>query len=243
MLVRGIDTDNYDGDVPVTHFEMLRRDFDVRFNVIGLEANTPYANQQREACKAAGIVVPFAYKFLYWTDNDLERMKRAAGFGELVAIDCEYDVPAGWAPERVVERIDAARQVLVAEGRYWGIYTGAWWWPAATRNWTGFSADRLWHAAYPFGNKLPPKDYMPPEPTTVSYGGWTVANVHQYANNCYGDELGPWAFDLNAADKAILGPPPPEPPEPVDYVVRIDQHFKSGKVWYLDVKPPPGVEA
>lgn len=225
-MIRGIDTDNYDGNVPLEHFEMLRRDYDVRFNIIGLEARMPYANQQREACGAAGIVVPFAYKFLYWYDNDLERMKDACRFGEPIAIDCEYDVPPGWTPDRVVERIDAARALLVSEGLYWGIYTGEWWWKPQTRNSTAFSADRLWHAAYPFGNRLPPKDYLPPDPIVVDYGGWTVANVHQYANNCYGDNVGPWAFDMNAADEAILGPPP-EPPVPQRWITAINQEFPA----------------
>lgn len=220
-MIRGIDTDNYDGNVPLEHFEMLRRDYDVRFNIIGLEARMPYANQQREACGAAGIVVPFAYKFLYWSGNDLDRMKDACRFGAPIAIDCEYDVPPGWGPERVVERIDAARQILVAEGLYWGIYTGEWWWVPQTRNWTGFAGDNLWHAAYPFGNRLPPQAWLPPD-LNVDYGGWTQASVHQYANKCYEDDAGPWDFDLNAADEAVIFPPPPPIPR---YLTAINTEF------------------
>lgn len=208
-MIRGIDSDNYDGVVPVEHFRRLHDLYGVRFNIIGLEAQMPYAQSQRDNCHAAGIETPFAYKFLYWQANDLERMKQAAGFGLPVAIDCEYAVPVAWTPERVVERIAQARDVLLAEGRYWGVYSGAWWWPSGTRNSTLFSGDRLWHAAYPFGQGVvPPQSYLPPN-LNVSYGGWTRCTVHQYADACYEDEAGPWAFDMNAADESLLVPAAP----------------------------------
>jgi hypothetical protein len=213
VIVRGVDSDSYDGDVPAFHYQRLHDFYDVRFNIIGLEAWTPFANQQRANSLSVGLQVPFAYKFLYWRDDDLERMKVAAGFGELVAIDCEAGVP-GWSHERVVERIQQVKEVLLAEGRYWGIYTGAWWWPSNTGNSVAFAGDRLWHAAYPFNRPgqpavLPPQDFLPAAPFGVNYGGWTQATVHQYADTCYEDDAGAWDFDMNAMDEALLLPPPP----------------------------------
>lgn len=204
--MRGIDTDNYDGDIPFEHFTMLHDDYGVRFNIIGLEAGTPYAQSQRARSNAAGIETPLAYKFLYWTPDDLERMKRAAGFGLPIAIDCEYGGGMPGGPDATVERIADARELLKSEGLYWGIYTGAWWWPGMTRNSTLFAGDPLWHGAYPYGaGKLPPIDYRPTD-FRVAYGGWTEATIWQYADVCYGDELGPWALDLNEWNPAKLKP-------------------------------------
>lgn len=209
IVVRGIDSDNYDGDVPQSHFQKLHDQYGVRFNIIGLEAQMPYAQSQRINCEAAGIVVPFAYKFLYWRDDDLERMKQAAGFGKPVAIDCEATVP-GWGKAQVIDRISQAKELLIREGLYWGIYTGEWWWPGNTGDYTGFKDDRLWHAAYPFNKPnqppvLPSQSFLPTEPFKVNYGGWTQATVHQYADICYEDGAGGWDFDMNAADESILG--------------------------------------
>lgn len=211
MIVRGIDTDNYDGEIPVSHFQRLHDVYGVRFDIVGLEAMEPFARSQVDNAAAAGIQTPFAYKFLYWTDDDLERMKQAAAFGLPVAIDCE--TATTWAPERVVERIQQAKDVLLAEGRYWGIYTGEWWWPSNTRNSHEFANDRLWHAAYPFNRPgqppvLPPQDYLPPAGMPVRYGGWGQANVHQYADICYEDAA--WHLDMNAADESILVAPQPD---------------------------------
>lgn len=197
MIQRGIDTDNYDGDIPVSHFQRLHDRYAVRFNIIGLEARTPFAQAQRDNCEAAGIVVPFTYKFLYWTDDDLERMRAAAGFGLPVAIDCE--AATSWSATRVLERIALAKEVLVREGRYWGIYTGAWWWPGNTADSHLFSGDRLWHAAYPYGpGVLPPESYLPDLNTNVVYGGWGRPTIHQYADACYEDAS--WHLDMNAMD-------------------------------------------
>ncbi len=224
MMIRGIDSDNYDGEVPVHHFKWLYDTAAVRYNIIGLEARMPFAQQQKQACEEAGLVVPFAYKFLYWQDNDLERMKDSCRFGKPIAIDCEFDTD--WLPSRVLERILAAKDLLVREGLYWGIYTGQWWWVPKTGNSKVFAGDRLWHAAYPFGNQLPPLDYMPPAAMPVTYGGWSNATVHQYANQCYADDAGPWAFDMNAADESLLLPP--APPTPQRVITGIRQEFHSG---------------
>ena len=230
VMIRGTDSDNYDGIVPIEHFEKLRTQYGVRFNIIGLEARMPYAYQQREACELAGIDVPFAYKFLYWQTNDLERLREACGFGKPIALDCEYGT--NWDPDRIVTRIHEARDLLLSEGLYWGIYTGSWWWPK-TGDTHDFATDRLWHAAYPFGNGLPPLHYLPTS-LDVDYGGWVRATVQQYANNCYED--GPWAFDLNAMEEVVLPPPPPPPPP---YVIYNKIGFSDGTEWYLEVKEPP----
>lgn len=204
--MRGIDTDNYDGAIPVGHFEMLHRDYGIDFNIIGLEALMPFAQSQRESCEAAGIAVPLAYKFLYWTDNDLDRMARACAFGKPIAIDCEYGNGMAAGKAATVERIAQARELLIREGLYWGIYTGAWWWPGATGNSRDFAGDKLWHAAYPFGAQvLPPPDYVH-QNFAVNYGGWTEATIWQYADVCYGDEAGPWALDLNEWNPARMPP-------------------------------------
>ncbi len=227
--IRGIDTDNYDGDIPLSHFVKLHGLYDVQFCIIGLEAGMPYAGAQLGNALAAGIDVPYCYKFLYWTPNDLERMKAAAGFGKPIAIDCEYGVPAGWSQAQVVQRIHDAKDLLVSLGLYWGIYTGQWWWPGATGNSHDFSHDRLWHAAYPFGDGVvPPKEYLPPS-FAVNYGGWTKAEVFQYADACYGDEDGPWALDMNAYQMPVVPPQPVNPP-----VDGVGLHFTDGstqQVW------------
>lgn len=196
MLVRGIDTDNYDGPVSQDRFNALALFHDVKFNIIGLEAGTPYARVQEQGTLGAGMTIPCTYKFPYWVDSDLERMKIAAGFGYEVAIDCEYEKGMAGGVSATIERISKCRDVLRAEGRYWGIYTGEWWWGPYTGNSQLFKDDRLWHAAYPFGNKLPPEDYMPT--LDVGYGGWTKATIRQYADTCYGEP----SFDMNAMEIA-----------------------------------------
>lgn len=217
IVLRGLDSDNYDGIVPARHFARLHDEFGMRFNIIGLEAGMPYARQQRDACLSVGIDVPFAYKFLYWDvlGPDLERMKAATAFGKPIAIDCEYDVPAGWSKAQVVNRIQEAKDLLIREGLYWGIYTGAWWWPLNTGDSTAFKDDKLWHAAYPFGDGQPPLDFLPGTQFDVTYGGWKRPEVFQYANNCYGDTDGPWDFDMNSYEYPDVIPPPPPVPVPV----------------------------
>lgn len=242
-IVRGIDSDNYDGEVPQPHFQWLHDTHDIRFNIIGLEARMPYAEQQKANCEAVGIVVPFAYKFLYWRDDDLERMKDACRFGKPIAIDCEAAVP-GWNANQVVGHIQTAKDLLLSEGLYWGIYTGAWWWPGNTGNSKQFADDHLWHAAYPFNKPnqaavLPPEDYLPTSPFKVNYGGWAEADVHQYADVCYGDEAGPWAFDMNAMDDSLL------PIQiPGNELAGIGIHYTDGsdeEIWAANGKSPDGL--
>ncbi len=229
-LLRGIDTDNYDGAVSVARFRNLYDNHGVRFNIIGLEAGMPYAQVQKDNAIAAGLLVPFAYKFLYWDGNDLDRMKKAASFGVPIAIDCEY--ATDWDPKMVVHRIHEAKDALVAEGMYWGIYTGAWWWPAKTNNNQDFADDPLWHAAYPFGDGvLPPEGWLP-DGLHVDYGGWQAATVMQYADVCYDEPT----FDMNAWQVDDVPPTPPRPP----YVTHITQTFSDGTKWELDVVAPPG---
>lgn len=214
LLIRGTDTDNYDGAIPASHFQKLYDQYAVRFNIIGLEAQMPFAIAQRDASLAVGVDVPFAYKFLYWTANDIERIKQAAGFGKPVAIDCEVAVPTSWQIPQVVQRIHEARDALIAEGLYWGIYTGAWWWPANTGDSKDFSGDKLWHAAYPYGEGvLPPVTYMPTDFTGIGYGGWPRAEVLQYSDVCYEDyppNANGWHLDMNAYQGQPVVVPPPE---------------------------------
>lgn len=192
MIVRGVDTDNYDGDIAVDRFSSLGLYHSVAFNIIGLEAMMPYARVQYDNSIASGLTVPCGYKFPYWKDDDLERMKGAAGFGIPVAIDCEWQTGMPGGVEATVERIHQCKDLLVSEGLYWGIYTGEWWWVPYTGNCEDFKDDNWWHAAYPYGNKLPPEDYLPD--FTINYGGKTQATIRQYADCCY-DEPG---FDMNA---------------------------------------------
>lgn len=224
IVLRGIDTDNYDGVIPTAHLRMLHDDFGMRFNIIGLEAMMPFAAQQRDASLAVGIDVPLAYKFLYWVDNDIERMKAATKFGKPIAIDCEAAVPGGWSPSRVVQRIGEAKSMLRQEGLYWGIYTGAWWWPSNTNNNQDFRDDKLWHAGYPFGDAQPPTTYLPGTDFNVNYGGWKRPEIYQYANNCYGDTAGPWDLDMNSYEYPDVVPPAPPKPEPIPE----PRHFQWG---------------
>ncbi len=206
-VLRGTDSDNYDGDIPTAHWQKLHDQYGVRFNIVGLEAGMPFAAAQRDRALQAGIDTPFAYKLLYWTQNDLERLKAAAGFGKTIALDCEWQqgMQQGWGA--TIERIHQAKDLLMAEGLYWGIYTGSWWWVPNTGNCLDFKGDHLWNAHYSFGDGVvPPVDWLPSD-FTVDYGGWTKAEVYQYADACYED--GPWHLDLNAYEEPV--PPPFEP--------------------------------
>lgn len=205
--------------MPATHYRRLYDEFAVRFNILGLEAQMPFVEAQKQASIQAGLEVPFGYKFLYWQPSDLERMKQACGAQLPIAIDCEHRT--NWEPGRVLERIHEAKKLLRQEGLYWGIYTGRWWWHPQTLNSEDFKDDPWWHASYPFGlGVLPPVDFLPTRfdldgiPGVGAYGGKTTCDVWQYANTCYLDELGDWDFDMNAM-WVPTAPPPPAPEQPV----------------------------
>lgn len=193
-LFLGIDTDNYDGDISVARFKHLY-DLGVRFNIIGLEAGEPYAKAQQQNSLAAGILVPFAYKFLYWKDDDLDRIKQAAQFGLPVAIDVEYGdgMPSGVVA--TVQRIADARQILIDAGAYWGIYSSQSEWQRLTGNSQAFAGDKCWSANYPY-NALPPVGYLPDFSHFPAFGGM-VGKVWQFSDKCY-DEL---TFDMNAMEE------------------------------------------
>lgn len=217
-LVRGIDSDNYDGPVAATHYQMLRENYGMRFNILGLEAQQPYVQHQLQASAEAGLDVPFCYKFLYWSPSDLERMAQACRWQKPIAIDCEYST--NWPPERVVERIHQAKELLLREGLYWGIYTGSWWWRPKTGDSQAFAGDRLWHAQYSWGDGVLPPLEAPPDDGLVlgdPYGGWHHPACWQYANTCYGDDLGDWDFDMNYL---VVPDEPPPPPTNIDEQLR-----------------------
>lgn len=195
ITVRGIDADNYDGAIPVTHYQKLHDVYGVRFQILGLEAAQPYAAAQRDNGLSAGVSAEFGYKFLYWQDDDLERMKQAASFGLPVAIDVEYGdgMPGGY--EATVERILQAKDVLKAEGRYWGGYSSLYEWGRLTGGSMALAGDNGWAAGYPYGSGVvPPIDYLPDLAHFTGFGGLLI-KVAQYADACYED--GPWHLDLN----------------------------------------------
>lgn len=248
-IVRGIDSDNYDGPVPASHYKRLYDEFGVRFNILGLEAQMPYVQAQKQASIEAGLWVPGGYKFLYWVPSDIERMKQACAAQLKIAIDVEY--PTNWATGRVVERINQAKDVLIHEGLYGGIYSGLGPWTELTGNDPSFAGDGWWHASWPFGKGvLPPADYLPPAshespnwfdlqapPAPGPYAGRRYFDIWQYANTCYLDELGEWDFDLNAM--WMDDPAPPQPPPEANYVTGIRMYFKDATEWNLEVLPPP----
>ena len=197
-MIRGCDTDNYDQVVSVARFRKLHDDHNIRFNIVSLERGGPYAPSQKANCEAVGIVVPEGYRFLYWDNFDLERMKEAAGFGLPIWIDCEWADGMTGGPEATVERIATARDLLKSEGRYAGIYSGNWWWGPCTGGSLAFAGDWGWGANYPFGDALPPTDYEPDFANLVRFGGLDF-KVWQYANNAYGEP----GFDMNAAETAF----------------------------------------
>lgn len=203
MLTRGIDLDNYDKAVSVERLKTLHDNYSVGFAIIGTQVGNDGANYtavQKTNSIAAGLDVPYHYEFLYWDNNDLVRLQRAAGFGLPVLIDCETTSPS-WIPEQYVERIHQGKETLIKEGLYGGIYTGEWWWPATTRNCTDFKDDVLWHAGYPYGNgKLPPENYTVDFSTFHPYGGWTVPTIWQYADTCYGES----GFDMNYMEMVTM---------------------------------------
>jgi hypothetical protein len=214
MMIRGIDTDNYDGIIPVSHFQKLHDVYGVRFNIIGLEARMPFAKQQQDAGYAAGIDNPFAYKFPYWTEgngpnSDLERFKEVCAFGKPIAPDIEYEpgLPGGGGAN--VERMHQIKDLLLREGLFWGWYSSPEMWRRLTNNTLDFAGDKGWSASYPFARlneavpTVPPIDYMPSFDHFPSFGG-TVNEIWQYANACFED--GPWHLDLNAYQGEIARP-------------------------------------
>lgn len=194
MIRRGVDTDNYDGDVSVRRFESLKeKGFD--FVIVGAQVGTDgknYTRLQIDNARAADLEVPAVYELLYWDDRDITRMNRAKAHGLPVWIDCEYDIGLA-PPEWIVGRIQAAVSFLGEQCA--GIYTGSWWWKPSTNNSAAFAHLPLWHAAYPYGvGQLPPAGYTPDFNTFAPYGGWTRPTVWQYADVAP-DEL---SFDSNA---------------------------------------------
>lgn len=147
QMLRGVDTDNYDGPIPESHFRRLHDEYGIVFNIIGLEVQRPYAKAQQQAGYAAGVDNPFCYKFLYGANNDLERMKEAAGFGKPIAIDVEAELNLG-VPGNI-QRIHEAKDLLIAEGLYWGIYSSPNFWQEKTNNCMDFAGDYCWTATYP----------------------------------------------------------------------------------------------
>ncbi len=208
--VRGVDADNYDGPIPVAHYQKLHDLYGVRFQILGLEAYQPYAAIQRDNGQAGDVPTQFGYKFLYWQDNDFERMKQAAGFGLPVAIDVEYGDGMPGGPMATVERILQAKDVLIAEGLYWGQYSSVYKWGRLTHGTMALAGDNGWSANYPFNrisgpSVLPPVDYLPDLTTWPAFGG-TIVKVAQYADVCYED--GPWHLDLNCMLMEDNVPPP-----------------------------------
>lgn len=207
MIRRGVDTDNYDGDVSVRRFESLKeKGFD--FVIVGAQVGTDgknYTQLQIDNARAAGLEVPAVYELLYWDDRDITRMNRAKAHGLPVWIDCEYET-SGASPAWVVGRIQAAVSFLGSQCA--GIYTGSWWWKPATGDSREFAHLPLWHAAYPYGRgRLPPTGYVPSFDDFAPYGGWTRPTVWQYADVAEGEP----SFDMNAWE--VL---PAEPARPFD---------------------------
>lgn len=196
--VIGADTDNYDGDISVDRFRRFYGNGG-RFNIIGLEAEMPFALPQRDNSEAAGLVVPFGYKFLYWQDDDLDRMKEAAEkFQRPIAPDIEYGNGMPGGVEATVERMAQAKDLLVSLGLFWGWYSSVTEWQRLTGNTQRFAGDRGWTANYPFAKLggppvLPPRDYLPDLSTFQSFGGTTL-EVLQYADTCYDEPT----WDMNA---------------------------------------------
>jgi hypothetical protein len=203
MPIRGIDTDNYDDIITVSHFQMLHDVYGVVFNIIGLESRQQFAKSHQQNGYQAGIDNPFCYKFLYGAANDIERLKVAAGFGKPLAVDIEAELNMG--VQANIQRMHEAKEALLQEGLFWGWYSSPNFWQVKTNNTMDFAGDKGWSATYPF-NGLPPVNYLPDFSNFPSFGG-LLNEVWQYSNKCYGDELGPWDLDMNAYE----GPPVPAP--------------------------------
>jgi hypothetical protein len=206
--MRGIDTDNWDGDISVARFQTLHDLHQVRFNIVGCQigVNGNFTRSQIDNSRAGGLLVPLAYDFLFYAGNTdqkaLERMKHAAGFGELVAPDIEGDAhPGGHAG--MIDLMHKAKDLLQSEGRWWGWYSSPPEWQRLRGGTLDFAGDRGWTAAYPFSTAtqavLPPESYMPDFAQAPAFGG-TRPIVWQYANTCYGEP----SFDMNAWNPAYL---------------------------------------
>lgn len=91
----------------------------------------------------------------------------------------------------------------------------------------------LWNASW----GMPASGPMLP----VSYAGWTEGDTVglQFGNGVAVPEFGGFTADRDTFDKAYWMPAPPL--VEIDYVTHITQTFHSGKVWEMDVLPPPEV--
>jgi hypothetical protein len=207
-MTRGTDTDNYDGPVSVERFRHLYDARDVRFNIVGAQTGADGANYsqvQIDNGRAAGLVVPATYDFLFYRGESgiegLERMKHAASFGLPVIPDIEGDAfPLTTAA--VVRTMHQARDLLMGMGAglFWGWYSSKTEWDRITGGTMDFAGDPAWAAGYPFGNGvLPPADFMPDFADLAPFGG-LVPHVWQYADTCYDEPT----FDMNALNPALL---------------------------------------
>jgi GH25 family lysozyme M1 (1,4-beta-N-acetylmuramidase) len=197
----GIDCSNYSGVLSPQSARCLRA-AGFEFLIAGTQVPS-VTRQQLEAAIAAGLEAQ-AYVYLYWSRDTAGEVRRALdGIAGLPVsrlwLDCE-DAARGLSPGAIVERIEAA---LAACGDLpAGIYTGRWWWRAATGDSTAFAHLPLWHAEYRGAIDSPPAlhDFHP-------YGGWQAPALWQFQGTT---AVCGFSVDLNVEFAPAAPPLPPD---------------------------------
>lgn len=156
-------------------------------------------------------------------DDIWESMTRVALDMELPGLNYENHVLAGLA--RLVELGHGDNLIYTGKGAWNDFMPGK---PAPFGSF-------LWNASW----GMPSAGPMLPSP----YAGWTEPMTVglQFEGGAEVPEFGGFTADRNTFDRAYWMPAPP-PIAEVDYVTHITQYFHSGKVWEMDVLPPPEVQ-
>lgn len=174
------------------------------------------------ALRREGIVVEDLYCFLYyrlpWENNDVlnaRELARRHGGIERIWLDCEatFDGPAGLLDTEAEGTTPGQRNLITAlyfaelRGAFQvGIYTGQYWWRDKMGDSRAFDDLPLWLANY--GTNDPDNPRTPI--TSVDFGGWTTAAVHQYSSTIpvcgRGRDHNYWFLEegLSVDDKARL---------------------------------------
>lgn len=156
-------------------------------------------------------------------DDLWEAMTRVALDMELAGLDYDNHVVGGI--QRLAELGHNDNLVYTGKGA-WGDFM-----PGKPKPFQS----KLWNASWGMSSV----GLMLPSP----YAGWKEEDTVglQFEGGAAVPEFGGFTADRNTFDRAFWSPAPQPPIVEVDYVTHITQYFHSGKVWEMDVLPPPEV--
>ena len=208
-----IDISNYSG--PLTHYQAAGLyNAGVRRCVVQLVNERILTHREQvPMLLAAGIEVQF-YVYVWFSAGEAFMQSRIAwaareadmypGATKMIWLDCEQadtdDPPFDYIHLPVSPTIRASVEAVRQYGYQPGIYTAAWWWIPGASNSSEWADLPLWYANYDNDPALTP----------VSFGGWGVPAMKQYA----GEQtlVSVPNIDLNSYEAYSYPPPAPEPP-------------------------------